>query len=728
MSNVLTVFIILILIIMSLTITENGVIRRCREQHVKVYDIAAFLIVRVFEVFGMISLFRLLLMKGSSLESSSGSALVVSDILASAVFCFIFRKDESDITDKRKKIVYRIMAIVVVASYICELVNKLRGWDNHNAAIFRTLRPEFAVSILVAIILVFCVVNYDKLKDAKALRHSVCENISVCAVFVVTVLFLPLASIVLTNAGEFDISAGRLISRIVIVAIVSIVILTLILIFFDEKIRRGILISVFGISICSYVQASLLNSHLFLMDGKELQWNITLIVTNILIVTLIFIVIVAVLTYYSKYASKILIYVSCILIAMQLVGFAASEIIYFCNADRSVSSNENHDFLSDIGIEEVATDENIVVFVLDTFDTDYFNEAVCAPDIAEGLSDCVYYPDIVTRYSRTYPSVPYMFSGEDYQFDADKREYKDRAFTKAGYWQDLIDSGYRIYTYEQDELCIGEPLLSQSANYVEKGTVLEERLSFTGILESMFFVGGYEVTPYAFKNCYLYTSEILNDCIIAERVWDYPDFKPNDAMIYDSLRENGLTLNGDKRAIRLFHLSGAHGPYTMDENGEYVPIGGRQVTLEEQSRGSLRYVISYMEQLKELGLYDDAMIVITADHGENFVADRLSQATNPILLIKYPHSNATEITISDVPATQPDIMATVLDTIGMKDSITSGQSLRSKKDTGEIRVHRFAVVDGDKQIGTIDYEIDGDASVFDNWHVTDVFIPYGEYY
>ena len=48
----------------------------------------------------------------------------------------------------------------------------------------------------------------------------------------------------------------------------------------------------------------------------------------------------------------------------------------------------------------------------------------------------------------------------------------------------------------------------------------------------------------------------------------------------------------------------------------------------------------YLEELKRLGLYDEATIVVTADHGEWYIAEDIVRATSPIMLVK--------------PSTQPD--------------------------------------------------------------------------
>lgn len=54
----------------------------------------------------------------------------------------------------------------------------------------------------------------------------------------------------------------------------------------------------------------------------------------------------------------------------------------------------------------------------------------------------------------------------------------------------------------------------------------------------------------------------------------------------------------------------------------------------DQGIGALTIVAEYIKVLKELGLYDEATIVVTADHGEWYLADEVAGPTAPMLMVK----------------------------------------------------------------------------------------------
>jgi len=96
--------------------------------------------------------------------------------------------------------------------------------------------------------------------------------------------------------------------------------------------------------------------------------------------------------------------------------------------------------------------------------------------------------------------------------------------------------------------------------------------------------------------------------------------------------------------------------------------------LISQYDGSIAYLDSeigrLIAHLKDVGLYDDALIIITSDHGEMFGERDLlghglsvyqSQIDVP-LIVKYPHQHTPEVV--DEPAGQTDLVPTIFQVLG----------------------------------------------------------------
>ena len=69
---------------------------------------------------------------------------------------------------------------------------------------------------------------------------------------------------------------------------------------------------------------------------------------------------------------------------------------------------------------------------------------------------------------------------------------------------------------------------------------------------------------------------------------------------------------------------------------------------------------SYTDQLKELGLYDDAVIIVTGDHGMHSAPDNM-----PIFYIKQAGEHHDEMQHSSAPIHHSDYLATCLKASGL---------------------------------------------------------------
>jgi hypothetical protein len=165
----------------------------------------------------------------------------------------------------------------------------------------------------------------------------------------------------------------------------------------------------------------------------------------------------------------------------------------------------------------------------------------------------------------------------------------------------------------------------------------------------------------------------------------------------------------ERPGLRFLHLALPHDPWTRLPSGQQyreqrvsddaIPGGTGQTWVEDEwlvNQGWQRYLFqvryadaclgAILDKLEETDLFDDALIVVTADHGFAFhkgcsrrvpQAQTLSDLIPVPLLIKYPHQQSGEI--SDRNVETIDILPTVADVLGLPaDPAWDGQSLRSK--------------------------------------------------
>ena len=164
-------------------------------------------------------------------------------------------------------------------------------------------------------------------------------------------------------------------------------------------------------------------------------------------------------------------------------------------------------------------------------------------------------------------------------------------------------------------------------------------------------------------------------------------------------------------------MRGPHGPFYLSDDVKYEPTG-REATVSSQGRGSLRIVYEYLEQMKELGIYDDATIIITADHGQGYILDsdktsgKPDRTSRPIFIVKKPNEQGEAMRISNAPVSQAELIPTILGAVGADGSDYG----RTFEDISENEERERMYVDVYSYF-TVQYTIHGDAADLDNWDI-----------
>ena len=217
------------------------------------------------------------------------------------------------------------------------------------------------------------------------------------------------------------------------------------------------------------------------------------------------------------------------------------------------------------------------------------------------------------------------------------------------------------------------------------------------------------------KSKYSYYSTDINSIAQSEEVWDIE----NDLPFYHNLVQEELEVNVEyDKAFRFYHMMGSHEPYYLSENMEYDKTG-RQVTELSQSKASLKIVYEYLRQMKELGIYDDATIIVTADHGQRLeyaalVNGEPTITSRPLLLVKGAGIQQEMMTINNAPVSQENLMPTLLKAMGV-DWHKYGKALEevSVDDKKERTYVDFDLINR----YVVQYAINGDAKELSSWSV-----------
>ncbi|MDO5444280.1 MAG: hypothetical protein Q4F31_01500 [Eubacteriales bacterium] len=412
----------------------------------------------------------------------------------------------------------------------------------------------------------------------------------------------------------------------------------------------------------------------------------------------------------EKYVS-VLIFLSVAMIFIQTSGLISS-VISMPEADY-----ENAGYLSADGEYTLSSENNVIVFVVDACSGAYMEQALAdQPDMLDDFDGFTYYPDCISTYSRTYPSIVYLLSGKRCYYDVPFNEYLISAFGESTFLSDMknIGADVRVFT---DPIYFDGEARNQIDNFrTFNGKSLDIIRPYV-LIKQMLHISGYKCMPYLFKTRFEYNIIILNHLVrkdpsdIAIEFQDY-DF-------YTNFEKDGLTLYDNySDSFRLYHLWGPHGDCFIDENVNLL----EDVEPVRALRGTFKIISAFINEMKSLKIYDASTIIILADHGNSYGNSELEidEEKSCLMLVKPAGQNGA-VQVSEAPVSHENFFSTVLSAYGIDDENFSVPEVYNvSEDSTEPRYYyydaRFS--DGNGVIASREYRIDGDARDFSSYSLT----------
>ena len=371
------------------------------------------------------------------------------------------------------------------------------------------------------------------------------------------------------------------------------------------------------------------------------------------------------------------------------------------------------------GLYEIGSDSNVIVFVLDTFDTQIMEKLLADdPTVADDFTGFTYFRNSSGSMVPTRYGIPFLLSGNMPTPGQTFKEYADSRYQNSEFIKDIFDQGYDVGVYSDSVRTFDSEYTNNFNDYVSNIITNGTReLNIPSLLQALAKMSLYREAPWLLKPLFwFYTDEINRDALATSM----SPYIMDDIAYSDKLFEDGLTIGEEEKVFRFIHLLGAHTPFVMGEDGHGADPnkGTDQIT---QSRGSLKVVAEYLRNLKKLGLYDKATVIITADHGYWEVRENpIDKPTSPVLLVK-PRETANEarepMKVSDVPTGHLDFNATVIDAVGA-DASKYGSTVFEATNEERPRYYWDTTSDGHKDTAWLQYVINGHVLDFSDWSLT----------
>lgn len=475
------------------------------------------------------------------------------------------------------------------------------------------------------------------------------------------------SEIFFTNVGDFDFVYSEFAVIMGVIAIAGSVVAGIIVMLLPNVLRKIVMSIIFGISVVGYIQVMFINEGLDLlgMNPEGYTPEPTQAAVNIAIWIAIIIVALVIAFWKEKIWQGAVVYLSVFLILIQVVALVS----LMAQAGEGAYKHPGGDqwFLSSKDQSVVSAKDNILVVVLDYFSNQYMESAIEQyPDLLDGFNDFTYYNNTDCTYFGTYPSLAHMTSGnmvDTNMFINDWTASIWQAPLTKQFYDELHKKNYvvNIYTPDKDMLCgmNSVEILDGTFDNVTNAAA-DLIIDYKLLVNTMTKMSCYRFAPYALKpffyvnvNAYTDIVQIRGNCI----------YHNNSSFNKILTEEGGLSTDVKHNYYVVQHLMGVHS-YETTEEGTYT----EESTREETIKGCMVIMEEYFRQLKELGVYDDATIIITSDHG----GPRDSQV---IFFMKEPGEHHDAMQVTSAPIAHTEYMPTIARAAGL-DYTKYGQSVQ----------------------------------------------------
>lgn len=552
----------------------------------------------------------------------------------------------------------------------------------------------YCIAYIAAWIVTILAIALKRTRNQSCIEKNMLKEKFVRALILVVYYFMTVViytpnELYLNNAEDFPMSYwyffGKLSIAGVIIAALLLLGMVLFLVREQFEIYTAFILSLLTVG---YVQGLFLNGNLEILDGTQgnAGFGFKEIFNLALWIALVGTIILSCLK--KKAAKKIMNAVAIWIILIQLVSLT----VIIASSEDTAPKSELA--LTTDGMLEVSEKNNIIVFILDKFDGRDSNKLLEQdPDFFEPLNDFIYYDNATSEFYPTGNSIPFLLTGTKYREDA-QEEYRKYAYQGETLLTYMNHAGYDVGIYT-DKRFVPDEMKNVIANYKEG---IRRTCSMNDLFALMTQCSRYKMAPFVIKSYYMYDTSDISLLAVSDQITNIEDDLP----FYRRLTQNGLSVSDNEceGAFRFIHMHGAHPPYTMTEDFQHIDYDARR---DEhwgdnisQTKGAMKIVYEYIRQLKELGKYDDAMIIITADHGtaysvENEEGDIIRQQW-PILFIKWPEQIQNSMVVSSAPVSHADMIASIEKKIGVNVSDRGIEEIEEDED--RTRLSRIDVSSG----------------------------------
>lgn len=502
------------------------------------------------------------------------------------------------------------------------------------------------------------------------------------------------------------------------------------------KILRGIYL---GLAFMLFLQSNYLNGGLHSLSGDTSQSVIEMAgMPAVVFNTVLWSAVIVGFTLASVFVKKkdivgaVSLVLAVMVMATQTINTGVTAITTDFAGANAVSGMKKEDpeyvptFLTTSNLTTVAEDRNVVLFVIDRFDSKKYyetNKNIVDPYLKD-WGGFTYFEDHISMYGRTYPSLAYMLTRNKLENGQGRKQYFIDSYGNNQTLSKLHEQGYSVNLYTDSYYGYYDAFYLP--DYIDNKIITSEEslrrevVQEWNLFRSSTFMGLYRILPHVFKDTFGTTSSAIVNQFVVYTSDDltHPQASTDLKQAYQEVTRETFTANGDKQ-FTCFHVSGCHDVF-YDTDWSKAPMSKRK-DIKISLINSFAILNEYIKEMKRLGVYDNSTIIITGDHGfEDSRTGDLIMDKITALFVKRAGETEAKVKKSKAQVSHDNLWATIFASEGIAfDEAEFGKSVFDvDENEDQVRSHVWQKFDPlythyEEQV----FEIKGTAREFKNWTI-----------
>lgn len=474
------------------------------------------------------------------------------------------------------------------------------------------------------------------------------------------------------NINEFNISFPSILSSFFFPALILVLILSTIGILLPKKIYRRYVSILCVIGFLVFLQGNVLVWKYGVLDGEGIDWSKNTwrgwvdgtLWAALLVMAYIF----------NRQISKIATVACTAMLLSQLVilGFMSIQNpVVWKGQEKEVKS-----IAPPKEIFEFSSKQNVIHLLLDGFQSDIFKEIINEDSdyyYAE-LEGFTFFEETTGSFPFTKFSIPAYLSGQVYKNNMPIQDFLSATLKGRTIPNVLYKRGYDV-----DHVSFVEYVKNPYSNFYNIPTPygLKKQQYQRSQSALMIDLVLFRSVPHIIKKT-IYNNQLW----LIQRFFSIEDYANT---LYFSHRDflqdliDNISVKRQKPLYKYIHLMNAHGPPVVNKDCKYAGkvLPWTRENVRNISRCSLNHVITFLNKLKSLGIYESSLIVISADHGRGVEVKirnierplngysnlpRIVGFAMPLMMVKPPNSKGllqiskAQVELADLPATVNSIL------------------------------------------------------------------------